>query len=86
MARKPRIHFPGAVYQVKLRGNAGQPVFFDEGDRYRLYIFMQYVVEKFACRIHGFCCMTNHVHLVVQTDDIPLSRIMQNLSLRYVTT
>jgi putative transposase len=27
--------------------------------------------------------MTNHVHIVMQTGDISLSKIMQNLSLRY---
>jgi hypothetical protein len=27
--------------------------------------------------------MSNHIHLVVQVDDVPLSRIMQNLSLRF---
>jgi putative transposase len=83
MARKPRILFPGAVYHVILRGNAGQPIFFDERDRYRLYLIIQYVVEKFDCRVHGYCCMTNHLHLIVQTGDVSLSRIMQNLSLRY---
>lgn len=83
MARKPRIHYPGAVYHVMLRGNAGQPVFFDDRDRYRLYLILQYVVERFGCRVHGFCFMTNHVHLVFQTSNIPLSRIMQNLSLRF---
>ena len=83
MARKPRIHYPGAVYHVILRGNAGDPIFFDDGDRYRLYLILQYVVEKFGCRIHGFCLMTNHIHLVMQIADMPLSRIMQNISLRY---
>lgn len=83
MARKPRIHFAGAFYHVILRGNAGQPIFFDERDRFRLYLIMQYVVEKFGCRIHGFCFMTNHIHLVVQAGNVTLSRIMQNLSLRY---
>jgi len=83
MSRKPRIHYPGAVYHVILRGNAGQPIFFDDRDRYRLYLLLQYVGEKFNCRIFGFCLMTNHIHLVVQTGDISLSRIMQNLSLRY---
>ena len=29
--------------------------------------------------------MTNHVHLIVQTGDVPLSRIMQNISQRYTT-
>lgn len=83
MARKPRIHYPGAVYHVILRGNAGDPIFFDDRDRYRLSLILQYAVEKFGCRIHGFCLMTNHLHLVLQVGDIPLSRIMQNISLRY---
>ena len=33
MARKPRIHFPGAVYHVMLRGNGGQDIFFCPSDR-----------------------------------------------------
>jgi REP element-mobilizing transposase RayT len=40
-------------------------------------------VEKFGCRIHAFCLMNNHIHLVLQVADIPLSRIMQNVSLRF---
>lgn len=83
MARRPRIHYPGAVYHVILRGNAGDPIFFEDRDRYRLYLLLQYAVEKFDCRIHGYCLMTNHIHLVMQTGEMPLSRIMQNVSLRY---
>jgi putative transposase len=83
MARKSRIHYPGAVYHVIVRGNAGDPIFFDDRDRYRLYQFLQYAVEKFGCRIHGYCLMDNHIHLVMQTEEVPLSRIMQNISLRY---
>ncbi|MGA7828658.1 MAG: transposase [Geobacteraceae bacterium] len=83
MARKSRINFPGAVYHVILRGNAGGPIFFDDRDRYRLYLILQQTVERFRYRIHGFCLMTNHVHFIMQVGDIPLSSIMQNLSLRY---
>ena len=85
MPRKPRIHYPGAVYHVILRGNAGHPVFFVDRDRLRFYLFLQRAAEKYDCRIHAFCLMTNHIHLVVQTCDTPLSRIMQNVSLRYTT-
>lgn len=85
MARKPRIHFPGAFYHVILRGNAGQPVFIDDADRYRYYLLMQEVTAKFGCRIHTFCCMTNHIHIALQVGTLPLSRIMQNLTLRYTT-
>ena len=52
-------------------------IFFDDRDRYRLYLIIQYAVEKFRCRIHAFCLMRNHIHLVMQVDDIPLSRIMR---------
>jgi len=83
MARKPRIHYPGAYYHVILRGNARQDIFFDDTDRYRFYLLLQEGTERFGHRIHAFCLMTNHVHLIVQVADKPLSRIMQNLSFRY---
>jgi REP element-mobilizing transposase RayT len=83
MARKPRIHYPGALYHVILRGNAGDPVFFDDADRCRFYLLLQEGTERFGCRVHAFCCMTNHIHIALQVGEIPLSRIMQNLSLRY---
>jgi REP element-mobilizing transposase RayT len=83
MPRKPRIHFPGAVYHVILRGNAGQPVFFDDADRYRFYLLLQEGIERFGYRVHAFCCMTNHVHTALQVSNVSLSRIMQNLALRY---
>lgn len=71
------------MHHVILRGNAGAPIFFSDQDRYRLYMILQYAVERFGCQIHAFCLMRNHIHLIVQTTDIPLSRIMQNVSLRF---
>jgi putative transposase len=83
MARKPRIHYPGALYHVTLRGNSGQTIFFDDRDRTRFCFLVQQGIERFAHRIHAFCWMTNHVHLAIQVGDISLSRILQNLSFRY---
>lgn len=83
MARKPRLHVPGGLYHVMLRGNAGQNIFFDDEDRYHLYLLLQHGVERYGHRIHGFCCMTNHIHLAIQVAEEPLSGIMQNLSFRY---
>jgi REP element-mobilizing transposase RayT len=85
MARKPRLHFPGALYHVILRGNAQQSVFFEDRDRYRFYLLLQEGVATFGYRIHAFCLMTNHVHLAIEVGEIPLSRIMQNLSFRYTS-
>ncbi len=83
MPRKPRLHYPGAVYHVMLRGNDGQVVFLDSGDRSRFFLLCQQAYERFNCRFHAYCLMNNHVHLVIQVADVPLSRIIQNLSFRY---
>jgi REP element-mobilizing transposase RayT len=68
MARKPRLHYPGAFYHVILRGNFRQDTF---------------LVERYRYRIHAFCLMSNHVHLAIQVGVVPLSRIMQNFCFRY---
>jgi putative transposase len=83
MARKPRIHLPGGLYHVILRGNGGQSVFITEGDRYRFYLLLQEGICRFGYRVHAFCLMTNHIHLALQAGDLPLSRGLQNLSFRY---
>ena len=83
MARKPRLHYPGACYHVILRGNAAQDIFFDKKDRNRFLFLLQEGIKKYKHRIHAYCLMTNHVHLAVQVGEVPLSRIMQNVSFRY---
>ena len=66
-----------------LRGNGGQDIFFQDEDRYRWYLLIQEGVERYGHRIHGFCSMTNHTHLAIQVVEIPLAKIIQNLSFRY---
>lgn len=66
-----------------LRGNSGQDVFFDAGDRTRFFLLLQESVECFEYRIHAYCLMTTHVHMTIQVGSVPLSRIMQNIGLRY---
>ncbi len=83
MARKARIHILGGLYHVMLRGNGGQDIFFSRDDRYRMFFLIQEGVERFGHRVHAFCLMGNHIHLAIQVSDIPLSKIMQNLSFRY---
>ena len=83
MARKPRLHVPSGIYHVLLRGNGGHDVFFDKGDRSRLLLLLQEGTERFTYCLHAFCFMSNHIHLVIQVSDIPLSKIVQNISFRY---
>ena len=83
MARKPRLHVPGGLYHVILRGNARQTIFFAPEDRHRFYELLAEGVERFGYRVHAFCLMTNHLHLALQAGEQPLSAGMQNLTFRY---
>lgn len=83
MARKPRIHYAGAVYHVLIRGNANQKIFFETSDYLRFLRFIGEGIQKYRHQVHAYCLMPDHIHMAVQVGDIPLSRIMQNLSFRY---
>ena len=83
MARRPRFHFPGATYHVMLRGNNGKAIFTSDEERCRFCFLIQEGVERFGHQIYAFCFMTNHIHLALKVNDVPLSKIIQNLSFRY---
>ncbi|NCP78393.1 MAG: transposase [Desulfuromonadales bacterium] len=83
MARKPRIHYSGALYHVMLRGNGGMDLFGDDQDRYRFFLLLQEGVERFGYQVVAYCLMDNHIHLAIQVGETPLSRAMQNLSFRF---
>ena len=79
MARKNRIHVPDSIYHVMLRGNFSQAIFYGDEHRIKFLSFIEDRIEKFHFKVHLFCLMTNHIHLVIQIDDIPLYKIMQSL-------
>jgi putative transposase len=83
MPRKPRIHFSGAFYHVTLRGNHRQDIFFAPSDRELLSSILAETIEKLVARVHAYCWMTNHVHLLIQVSDFPLSRLMLRVASQY---
>lgn len=83
MARRKGIHAPNKTYHVMLRGNNGQKIYVDDNDYSKLCLLIQEGVERYGHSILGFCFMSNHIHLVVRVKNIPLSKIIQNISFRY---
>lgn len=83
MSRKPRLFYPGAFYHVMLRGNAKQVIF---GEQEAYHQFEYYLAEglmQHSHRLHAYCWMGNHLHMLLQSADSPLSEMMQVLSQRY---
>ncbi|HEV7607142.1 MAG TPA: transposase [Steroidobacteraceae bacterium] len=83
MPRRLRIHLPGGFYHVTLRGNHQHDVFFTEADRHLLDLIVARAIEKFGARIHAYCWMTNHLHLLMQVGAEPLARPMRQIAAEY---
>lgn len=87
MARLPRLDLPGIPQHIVQRGNDRQPCFADNDDYLRYRQELREATDKYACALHAYVLMTNHVHLLV-TPDAPggASRMMQAIGRRYVGT
>lgn len=83
MARPLRVHIPGALYHVMSRGNAGQQIFIDDED-YALFLHRLAITSaRFGVRSLTYCLMKNHFHLLLESGQLPLSRMMQQLNSSY---
>lgn len=83
MARKPRIHFPGAVYHVVLKGLEDHTIFKNVADRRVWEGLVEEGAARFGHTIHAYCWAKDHVQMAIEVSDSPLSKVMQNLSFRY---
>ena len=83
MARKPRIEYPGAFYHVMTRGNRKEAIFKDDKDRLRFLQKLLEYKERYGFVLYGYTLLKNHIHLLIETRDAPLSRIMQGFLQSY---
>lgn len=58
-------------------------IFHDDIERTHFLLLLQEGLHRYGHKVHAFCLMNNHVHLVIQVGTTDLSKIMQNLSFRY---
>ncbi len=85
MPRRSRLAVAGIPWHIIQRGNNRQACFYAEEDYRRYLQDLGEQARKSGCRIHAYCLMTNHVHLLVTpecTDSAGL--MMKHLGQRYV--
>lgn len=80
MARPLRIEYPGALYHVTTRGNAGARIFKTDNDREYFLNLLGFIIERFHWLCHAWCLMENHYHLILETPEGNLSRGMRQLN------
>jgi putative transposase len=77
--RPPRHLIAGGFYHVIARGVAGAPIVVDDAARRSFVARLRLIGDRHEWRVHAYCLMTTHVHIVVETPEPNLSRGMQRL-------
>jgi len=65
------------------RGVDGRALFFDDQDRIRFCLFLQEAAELHSLKVHAFCLMTNHIHLILEPVKGALSTGVHRFAGRY---
>ncbi len=80
MSRPLRLEFPGALYHVTSRGDRREPIYDDDEDKVLFYDVLEEVYVRYRWRIHAYCLMDNHYHLLIETPDANLAQGMRHLN------
>lgn len=83
MARPIRIEYPGAWYHVTCRGNERKAIFRDDRDRYAFLSILATSLKTFKVSLHGYVLMDNHFHLIIETHEANLGKLMQRFNTAY---
>ncbi len=83
MARKPRVHYEGALYHVITRGNNKEKIFGEENEKEEYLRIIKKYKDRYGFKLYAYCIMDNHAHLLIEVGNIPLSKIMQGIQQVY---
>jgi putative transposase len=81
--RQLRSDLPNGFFHVTARGVAHERIFLDDDDRRHFLALLAGTVRRCDWRCFGFCLMTTHYHLVLETTRERLSLGIQRLNGRH---
>ena len=78
-----RIEYPGAFYHAIQRGNNRENIFLSDTDKSSYLNHLIELKKKFDFILLGYVLMDNHYHLLLQTGDDPLHKIIFRQNMYY---
>ena len=83
MPRTARIYCPDGIFHIISRCHAQEPLLRGDEERWQYLDLLGRTLERTDARALAWCIMSNHVHLVVQAGEEPLSRLTKPLNTGY---
>ena len=84
MARQSRIKSETGIYHILLRGIDKRDIFLDDEDREKIIRNIEQAKDKGGFLIHGYCLMTNHVHLLIKEEEEEIGKSIKRITVGYV--
>ena len=84
MPKAARIKNPEAIYHVMARSITEFDMFKEDEDKNYFLDLLKICKEKYQCRVYAYCLMTNHYHILLDTNGFDISKFMKSLNQRYV--
>lgn len=86
MPRRLRVLANDTMYHVYARVSRREGIFAQEGEPEAFVELLRDVKARDGLRILAWCLMTNHLHLLVRTGEVPLSRTMRSVQGRFAVS
>ncbi len=83
MARSLRIEYEGAFYHITARGNEQRKIYFAATDYEIFKRYLRDAQEKYGYVLHCYVLMANHYHLLIETPNANLSKVMHYINSSY---
>lgn len=79
MPRQARLDAPGILHHVMVRGIEGCPIFLGDQDRQDFVSRISELVEITGTKVLAWTLMDNHVHLLIFSGSLGISKFMRRL-------
>lgn len=83
MPREPRNRILSEFNHLMIRGIGHMDIFMDEDDHLRFIDTIKKFNEGRELKIHAYCLMSNHVHLLVQASPEAIPGFMKSIEVSY---
>lgn len=85
MARVSRILSNSGIYHIIIRGVDRQDIFLDDIDRKKFLKELKNGMDEYKYEVYAYCLMNNHIHLLIKDNEGKISKMIQSISIKYVS-